>query len=326
MWQFASLSTTTGTPSPSAITSANATSLSGSRPPARPCRCANRTCRGRRSRPLRSAPGGSADLLDRLGDQLLECVLGVAVHQYGWYVESLKGRRRPPASSFVPPRSTPMTYPWTSRHPTSACLTPATTPHPSTRSTAESPGSWAGAGETMGACATRSGTSRPAPDTPPDPGRAPTPRRRRGPRPRVRLGRILRWLLVALVPGWRSRSSSSWSAPSSSRRRLDGRRRAGRCGLPADLPNTILVLGSDARTKGSKEPGREQDPPAEPLGLDPADADRRGQQLAALDPPRHHRRHPRQRPRTRSTRPTLSAAPRWRSRRSSSTSASRSTT
>ena len=46
-------------------------------------------------------------------------------------------------------------------------------------------------------------------------------------------------------------------------------------GFTLTSPNTILVLGSDARTKGTKEPGAQHDRPAEPLGHDHAHARRR---------------------------------------------------
>ena len=60
----------------------------------------------------------------------------------------------------------------------------------------------------------------------------------------------------------------------------------GGAGYTLTSPNTILVLGSDARAKGSKEPGAQQDRPAVALGLDPADAHRRRPQRDALRIPR----------------------------------------
>ena len=61
---------------------------------------------------------------------------------------------------------------------------------------------------------------------------------------------------------------------------------------PLTGANTILVLGSDARTGGPRGArlGR-----AEPQRLDHAAADRRRRQRLALDPARHGRRHPRPR-------------------------------
>jgi LCP family protein required for cell wall assembly len=96
-------------------------------------------------------------------------------------------------------------------------------------------------------------------DTPPEPGRAPK-RRRRGPRPRISPWRVVRWLIVALV-AWLAISlvlflvsaqvqSSKVSAAADSE--------LGGAGYPLTSPNTILVLGSDARTKGSKEPGAQK--------------------------------------------------------------------
>ena len=61
---------------------------------------------------------------------------------------------------------------------------------------------------------------------------------------------------------------------------------------PLTGANTILVLGSDARTGDLAEPGSRR---PEPLGLDHAAADRRRRQRLALDPARHGRRHPRPR-------------------------------
>jgi LCP family protein required for cell wall assembly len=84
-------------------------------------------------------------------------------------------------------------------------------------------------------------------------------RHRRGPRvPRVpRPGRIARWVVLAVV-GWVALSlvvflvsaqieSAKVSGAASSR--LTGG------GFPLTSPNTILVLGSDARAKGTKEAG-----------------------------------------------------------------------
>jgi LCP family protein required for cell wall assembly len=94
-------------------------------------------------------------------------------------------------------------------------------------------------------------------DTPPQPGRAPKPKRRRGPRPRIRPWRVLRWLIVALV-AWLAVSLVLFlvSAQVQSSKVSDAAdNELGGAGYPLTSPNTILVLGSDARTKGSKEPG-----------------------------------------------------------------------
>ena len=61
---------------------------------------------------------------------------------------------------------------------------------------------------------------------------------------------------------------------------------------PLTGANTILVLGSDARSGDLAEPGTRR---PEPLGLDHAAADRRRRQRHALDPARHGGRHPRPR-------------------------------
>jgi LCP family protein required for cell wall assembly len=96
-----------------------------------------------------------------------------------------------------------------------------------------------------------------APLAPPRPGEPPPaeprPRRRR----RLRPGRILRYLALALV-GWVlvslvlflvSAQIQSSKVSSAADAQLGG------AGYPLTSPNTILVLGSDARVKGTKEPG-----------------------------------------------------------------------
>ncbi|WP_028067283.1 LCP family protein [Solirubrobacter soli] len=99
-------------------------------------------------------------------------------------------------------------------------------------------------------------------ETPPQPGRAPKPgrRRRRGPRPRISFWRVLRWLVVALV-AWLAISLVLFliSAQVQSSKVSDAAdNELGGAGYPLTSPNTILVLGSDARTKGSKEPGAQK--------------------------------------------------------------------
>jgi LCP family protein required for cell wall assembly len=96
-------------------------------------------------------------------------------------------------------------------------------------------------------------------DTPPQPGRAPK-RRRRGPRPRISPWRVLRWLVAALV-AWLAISLVLFliSAQVQSAKVSDAAdNELGGAGYPLTSPNTILVLGSDARTKGSKEPGAQK--------------------------------------------------------------------
>jgi LCP family protein required for cell wall assembly len=84
----------------------------------------------------------------------------------------------------------------------------------------------------------------------------PQPTRRR-PRRRIGPWRVLRWLIVALI-AWVgislvlfliSAQVESAKVSSAADNELGG------AGYPLTSPNTILVLGSDARTKSSKEPG-----------------------------------------------------------------------
>jgi LCP family protein required for cell wall assembly len=92
-------------------------------------------------------------------------------------------------------------------------------------------------------------------ETPPQPGRA--PKRRRGPRRRISVWRVVRWLVAALV-AWLAISLVLFlvSAQVQSAKVSDAAdNELGGAGYPLTSPNTILVLGSDARTKGSKEPG-----------------------------------------------------------------------
>jgi LCP family protein required for cell wall assembly len=96
-------------------------------------------------------------------------------------------------------------------------------------------------------------------DAPQQPGRAPK-RRRRGPRPRISPWRVVRWLVVALV-AWLAISLVLFlvSAQVQSAKVSDAAdSELGGAGYPLTSPNTILVLGSDARTKGSKEPGAQK--------------------------------------------------------------------
>ena len=91
-------------------------------------------------------------------------------------------------------------------------------------------------------------------------------------------------------------------------------------GFPLTSPNNILVLGSDARTKGTKEPGRERRRP-QPLGHDPADAGRRREvRRGSRSRATRSRRSPATAP-TRSTPPTRTAARASRSRPSRGSSA-----
>src|SRR3954454_545431 len=96
-------------------------------------------------------------------------------------------------------------------------------------------------------------------ETPPQPGPAP-PKRRRGPRRRISAWRVVRWLVAALV-AWLAISLVLFlvSAQVQSAKVSDAAdNELGGAGYPLTSPNTILVLGSDARTKGSKEPGAQK--------------------------------------------------------------------
>jgi LCP family protein required for cell wall assembly len=95
-------------------------------------------------------------------------------------------------------------------------------------------------------------------ETPPQPGRA--PRRRRLPGRRISVWRVLRWLVTALL-AWLAISLVLFliSAQVQSAKVSDAAdNELGGAGYPLTSPNTILVLGSDARTKGSKEPGAQK--------------------------------------------------------------------
>ncbi|MDA0173260.1 LCP family protein [Solirubrobacter taibaiensis] len=87
--------------------------------------------------------------------------------------------------------------------------------------------------------------------------RLPLPRRRPGRRRRFGFWRVLRWLVTGVV-AWLaislvlflvSAQIQSSSVSDAADNELGG------AGYPLTSPNTVLVLGSDARTKDSKEPG-----------------------------------------------------------------------
>jgi LCP family protein required for cell wall assembly len=87
----------------------------------------------------------------------------------------------------------------------------------------------------------------------------PEPRREVRPRQRRRLtaGRVLRWLVLALV-GWLALSLVLFLLSAQLERdRVSDEARAALSGAghPLTSPNTILILGSDARPEGSREPG-----------------------------------------------------------------------
>ena len=95
-------------------------------------------------------------------------------------------------------------------------------------------------------------------------------------------------------PGSPSPPSCSWSPPRSSAATWPTRSATSSTPARSRSPgaNTILVLGSDARTEGLAEPG--SGGPSR-CGLDHAAAHRRRRERVALDPARHGRRHPRPR-------------------------------
>src|SRR5688572_4480098 len=87
--------------------------------------------------------------------------------------------------------------------------------------------------------------------------RLPFPRRRPGRRPRIGVWRILRWVVTAVV-AWLAISLVLFLVSAqiqSSQVSSAADAELGGAGYPLTAPNTILVLGSDARTKDSKEPG-----------------------------------------------------------------------
>jgi LCP family protein required for cell wall assembly len=83
-------------------------------------------------------------------------------------------------------------------------------------------------------------------------------RRRRGPRvPRgpISVGRVVKWLVLAAV-GWVALSLVLFLVSAQIQQGdLSGKVSLGGAGFPLTSPNNVLVLGSDQRPKGSKEPG-----------------------------------------------------------------------
>lgn len=89
--------------------------------------------------------------------------------------------------------------------------------------------------------------------------RVPLPgRRRRGlPRGPLTPGRVLKWLVLAAV-AWLGLSLVLFLVSAQIQQGdLSGKVALGGAGFPLTSPNTVLVLGSDTRPKGSKEPGAE---------------------------------------------------------------------
>jgi LCP family protein required for cell wall assembly len=84
------------------------------------------------------------------------------------------------------------------------------------------------------------------------------PRRRGG---RLTVGRVVRWLVVAAL-GWIALSLVLFLISAQVQQgKLSGAVALGGAGFPLTSPNTILVLGSDVRTKSTKEPGAQTSGP-----------------------------------------------------------------
>jgi LCP family protein required for cell wall assembly len=92
-------------------------------------------------------------------------------------------------------------------------------------------------------------------DLPPRRRRLPLPRRPRTPRGPLSVGRVVKWLVLAAI-GWVALSLVLFLISAQLQQGdLSGKVDLGGAGYPLTSPNTILVLGSDARPKDSKEPG-----------------------------------------------------------------------
>jgi LCP family protein required for cell wall assembly len=83
-------------------------------------------------------------------------------------------------------------------------------------------------------------------------------RRRRGlPRGPISVGRVVKWLVLAAI-AWLALSLVLFLVSAQIQQgKLSGDVSLGGAGFPLTSPNTVLVLGSDTRPKGSKEPGAE---------------------------------------------------------------------
>lgn len=86
----------------------------------------------------------------------------------------------------------------------------------------------------------------------------PLPRRRRGlPRGPISVGRVVKWLVLAAI-AWLALSLVLFLVSAQIQQgKLSGDVSLGGAGFPLTSPNTVLVLGSDTRPKGSREPGAE---------------------------------------------------------------------
>src|SRR4051812_13978011 len=91
-----------------------------------------------------------------------------------------------------------------------------------------------------------------APRLPGLPGRRRGPRGPRGP---VSVGRVVKWLVLAAI-GWVALSLVLFLVSAQLRQgELSGQVDLGGAGFPLTSPNNVLVLGSDQRSEGTKEPG-----------------------------------------------------------------------
>ncbi|HEV7751322.1 MAG TPA: LCP family protein [Baekduia sp.] len=80
-------------------------------------------------------------------------------------------------------------------------------------------------------------------------------RRLRGPRGPLSVGRIVKWIVLAVI-GWLALSLVLFLVSAQIQQSaVSGKVALGGAGFPLTSPNTVLVLGSDTRTKGSNEPG-----------------------------------------------------------------------
>jgi LCP family protein required for cell wall assembly len=81
------------------------------------------------------------------------------------------------------------------------------------------------------------------------------PGRRRGARGPISLGRVVKWLVLAVI-AWLGLSLVLFLVSAQIQQGdLSGKVDLGGAGYPLTSPNNVLVLGSDQRPKGSKEPG-----------------------------------------------------------------------
>src|SRR4051794_12650321 len=242
-WQLASLSTTTGMPSRAAITSPNAMSFSGTLTActAMPLRESN--VQGM-PKPTASIGLPTAVRISSTASATI-CTSSSSVRPMtGRLVRWITARSAPtaPARSFVPPRSTPITCP--SATPPRYLL-PAMADHDDQPQYTlyRSRPKWLSFGRRE-----RNSGERPR-------GLEEEPRRRR--RRPVTVWRVVRWLL-ALLAAWLlvslilflvSAQIESSKVSDAAQAQLSG------SGYTLTSPNTILVLGSDARPKGTHEAG-----------------------------------------------------------------------